>query len=188
MLPNSVSRWRRNWSEHGRLVSTETPQICMYNGDTFSEANQSQQHEYSWYWDDYVPELCPWDAAIETMTNNMMVRELVIRLSSLLADYGAKTKTTTKLFSRVIWKSNLHKDMQVDVPFLGRSDVLRAVPWNAGIVLDFLSNFRYVEPSFLVLTYLSGFILADLAQGPILLSAGYPGHVSMNDSFEDGRV
>ena len=106
-----------------------------------------------------------------------MVRELAIRQLSLLADYRAKTKITTKLFSRVIWKSNLHRDMQVDVPFLGRSDVLRAVPWNVGTLLDFLSNFRDVEPSFLVLPCLSGFILADLAQGPILLSAWYPGHV-----------
>ena len=63
--------------------------------------------------------------------------------------------------------------MQVDVPFLGRSVVLRAVPWNAGTVLDF----RDVEPSFLVHPCLSGFILSDLAQGPILLSAWYPGHV-----------
>ena len=67
--------------------------------------------------------------------------------------------------------------MQVDVPFLGRSDVLRAVPWNAGTVLDFLINFIDVEPSFLIIPGLSGFILADLAQWPILLSAEYPGHV-----------
>ena len=121
--------------------------------------------------------LCPCNAAIKTLTNNLMERELAIRPSSLRADYGAKTKTTTKLFSRVIWKSNLHIDMQVDVPFLGRGDVLRAMPWNAGTVLDFLSNVKDAEPSFLVLPYLSGFILADLAKGPVLLSAGYPGNV-----------
>ena len=78
--------------------------------------------------------------------------------------------------------------MQVDVPFLGRGDVLRAVPWNAGTVLDFLSNIRDMEPSFLVLPCLSGFILADLAQGPVLLSEGTLATFSMNDSFEDGKL
>ena len=42
---------------------------------------------------------------------SMMVRELAFQRASLFHGCGAKTKTKTKLFSRVIWKSNLHRYM-----------------------------------------------------------------------------
>ena len=54
-------------------------------------------------------------------TKNMMLCELALQPASLFHGCGAKTKTKTKLFSRVIWKSNLHRDMHywMDVMYCG---------------------------------------------------------------------
>ena len=45
VLPNSEPSIWMNLSVRGQLVSTETLQMWVYNGGTFSEASQSQQHE-----------------------------------------------------------------------------------------------------------------------------------------------
>ena len=62
----------------------------------------------------YTEMICAWALALQCSqryydTNNMMVRELALQPASLFHGCGAKTKTRTKLFSRVIWKSNLHR-------------------------------------------------------------------------------
>ena len=66
----------------------------------------------------------------------------------------------------------------------------RVVPWPAaGTVLDFLSNFRAVEPSFLVQPCLSGFIFGGLRSRVYIDT--YMSDLatfSMKDSLVDGRL
>ena len=73
---------------------------------------------------------------------------------------------------------------------LNGCDVLWFVPRPAaGTVLDFLSNFRDVEPFFVVHPCLSGFIFGDLrSRAYIATCMGAIVMFSMKDSFVDGRL
>ena len=62
------------------------------------------------------------------------------------------------------------------------------MPWPAaGTELDFLSNFRDVEPSFLVRPCLTGFIFGELrSRAYIATCMGTIAMFSMKDAFVDG--
>ena len=79
--------------------------------------------------------ICAWAVALQCSqrnydANTMMVRELALQPASLFHGCGAKTKPKTKLFSRVIWKSNLHRVSEMhyswmDVMYCGSCHGLR---------------------------------------------------------------
>ena len=77
---------------------------------------------------------------------------------------------------------------QVDASFLDGRDVMRVVVWPAaGTVLDFLSNFRDVEPSFQVHPCFSGCIVGGLRSLTYVAACmGALATFSMTYSFVDG--
>ena len=64
------------------------------------------------------------------------------------------------------------------------------MPWPAaGTLLDFLSNFSDMEPSFLVHPCLSGFMFGELRSREYIANCmGAIAVFSMKDSFVDGRL
>ena len=113
MLPNSKPR-RRNWSEHGQLVSKEhfTKLMYIYNGGTISEkvkANNMKILDTHMTFARAMPLQC---GQRNYDTTNMIAHELARRPASMFDDRGAMTAGKTKLFLRLIGKSIWHGDRQ----------------------------------------------------------------------------